>query len=70
MRRVLLAALGWVLAILSVAAVGVWVVATMPDDEPGVLPDLPDGNTRGDDLLTWAADYPDRTLAPDYLEDQ
>ena len=73
MRRVVftLAFLG----LIVVAAVAVVVVAKMPDDEPGVIPDppLPDGNSRGDDLLTWAAEHPDLTHAhdeyPTYLED-
>lgn len=68
MRRVLFAFV--FLGLIVTAVVAVVVVATMPDDEPGILPDLPDGNTRGDDLLDWAATHPDRTHAPEYLEDQ
>ncbi|WP_143116336.1 hypothetical protein [Lentzea xinjiangensis] len=61
------------LGAIVVVAVAIVVVAVMhvPDtvpDEPADLP-LPDGNTRGDDLLTWAAEHPDRTHAPEYLED-
>lgn len=37
---------------------------------PPAEPPLPDGNSRGDDLRTWAAEFPDRTVAPEYLEDQ
>lgn len=71
MRRVAFALqfLGAIVA-LSVAVV-VIAVMHVPDtlpDEPADLP-LPDGNTRGDDLLRWAAEYPDRTIAPEYLED-
>lgn len=71
MRRVAftLAFLG-TLVVISVAVV---VVAAMhaPDTAPEPAePPLPDGNTRGDDLLTWAAEHPERTHAPEYLEDQ
>jgi hypothetical protein len=68
-RRVLFALqfLGAVVAL----GVAVVVVAVMhvPDTLPDAEPALPDGNSAGDDLLQWAADYPDRTLAPDYPED-
>lgn len=62
-----LAFLGSILA----AVIAIVVVASMhaPDTSPDVPP-LPDGNTRGDDLLTWAAEHPERTHAPEYLEDQ
>jgi hypothetical protein len=32
-------------------------------------PELPDGNSRGDELRRWMAANPDRARAPEYLED-
>jgi hypothetical protein len=56
------------IVVLAVAIV-VYVSMHAPDTTPDE-PELPDGNSRGDDLLTWAAQHPDRTHAPEYLEDQ
>lgn len=69
MRRVLFAVqfLGAIVAF----AVAIVVVAAMhsADTSPDAEPVLPDGNEHGDDLLTWAAEHPERTHAPEYLED-
>jgi hypothetical protein len=65
-----LAFLGSILA----AVIAIVVVASMhaPDTAPDqpAEPPLPDGNSRGDDLLMWAAEHPDRACAPEYMEDQ
>lgn len=76
MRRVLFAL--WfcgavVVTAVVVTAVAVVVVAAMhvPDTAPDLPaePPLPDGNSRGDALLDWAVENPDRARAPEYLED-
>ncbi len=63
----------WFLGTITVTAIAVVIVALMyvPDTTPDELADLPlpDGNQRGDELLTWAAEHPDRAKAPEYLED-
>ena len=59
----------------SILATGIAIVVYASMHAPDTTPDqpaeppLPDGNQRGDELLTWAAEHPDRAKAPEYLED-
>lgn len=71
MRRVLftLVFLGGLVAGAATLAAAALLRHAHKNATPPAEPPLPDGNSRGDELLEWAAEFPDRTVAPEYLED-
>lgn len=62
--------LGGILVTAIAIVVYVSMQARDTSPEQPAEPPLPDGNQRGDELLTWAAQFPDRTLAPDYPHEE